>query len=1049
MVRLNRFVLIFVLLLFAVSVYAASTGKIIGRITDKEGNPLIGTNIVLEGTSLGAQTGVDGDFFILNIPPGTYTVRASMLGYNGVVYNNVQVSTDRTTKLSFDLEEKVMELGEEVVYIAKRPMIRKDMTDSRITRTSEDLKMMPVENVRDVIQLTAGTVGNNFRGGRDTEVSYIVDGVSMVDPMTGRYEGYIPQVSFSEVNVITGGQSVEYGNSLSGVVNQVTKDGGDRFEGSVFVRTNDMGEDEVFIGERDRMKDLQGVISGPIPFFDQLGAGDLSFLLSGQFYDTNGRFQNDDSTLSSFYGKLTYKITPRHKLTFNSAVSNSNYQYYGHLWSRTTNEDLLAQYRPTDNLGNLKPDYNFYARDENGNFLHDNDGNRIPWYNNNRVDTEDLNHNGVIDPGEDLNSNGFLDSEDLNNDYSLDSYNMLDHLPDYFGHTEQFSVKWNHTLNSRTFYEMSASYYKTLMKYNVNESFNEDSNGNGQLDLELSYSSFDEIPDDVLNSNYRAPNGEIIPFRDLLEAVIDDQNEVQYVWFDFNRNGVYEYEDLNGNEEWDWKKYGRGHDLFVDENNNGYIDASENGPKSEWLMWEDINFNSNSTDNDEFYTFGDGKTYYRLRWNDDYKETFTYKGSITSQVHRYHQIKSGIELQFMEIFDHDVDMASGGNVYGQNFKANPRLYGGWVEDKMEFEGMVINIGARLDIFDINWDNYPEDVTDPVTDTQSGGTVKNPVEVKEKYYWGPRLGVAFPITERDLLSFNYSRNFQIPILRYAYTNVNWDLSGAFPIIGNPNLEPERTTSYELTLRHQFMADLAMVATGFYKDVSGLVDTRQVFYDPRNWYGLYINLDYGNVRGFELSLEKRFSHFYSGSLSYTYSVAKGKASDARQNYENAWAENQIRTTESYLDWDQRNTIYGSVQFMVPKGTSPFGFDFFDEWLISLIGRYGSGLPFSSPAKSKEPPINDERLPYTLEFDGRIQKRFSFNDNFAMVAYLQGYNIFNHHNIDQRFFQVNADAGWYLENDSDNDGQPDKDVDGVYNDPRYWERGRYFQLGVGLEF
>ena len=203
---------------------------------------------------------------------------------------------------------------------------------------------------------------------------------------------------------------------------------------------------------------------------------------------------------------------------------------------------------------------------------------------------------------------------------------------------------------------------------------------------------------------------------------------------------------------------------------------------------------------------------------------------------------------------------------------------------------------------------------------------------------------------------------------------------------------------------------------------------------------MNQDYGNVRGFEISLEKRFSSYYSGNISYTYSVAKGKASEARQNYENAWANNLIRTTESYLNWDQRHTVYGNIQFMVPKGTRMFGNSILDEFSLSLIGKYGSGLPYSSPAKDKDPPVNDKRLPHTLSFDGRVQKRFTMTETFGVYAYLQIYNIFDQENIDQRFFQDNADMGWYEQFD---------DVDGKYDDPRYWQRGRLYQFGLGIDF
>jgi outer membrane receptor protein involved in Fe transport len=1040
------------LIAFAASpALAQQTGKIVGKVTDtRTGQPLGSANVLVEGTKLGASTDLDGVYFILNVPPGTYTVQASILGYKPIRYENVRVSTGLTTTLDFELEETVMEAAEAVTFVAERPLIQKDQTESRTTRSAEDIEMMPVRTVNEVVQLTAGTVGGNFRGGRGSEVAYLVDGALMVDPMTGNQENNIPMIAFEEINVITGGMSAEYGNALSGVVSQVTKEGNDRLSGAMKLRTNDMAS--TFIGQHDQLKEFQGSLSGRVPFFPK-SLGDIYFFGSGLWLDTKGRFEHDDQLEGSAFGKLTYKLSPQHKLTVSGSFSNTWWNNYGHLWSRDTDEDLLAEYSP-DRWDPEDGEYPFY--DANGN----------SWYGNGQIDMEDgfidgVYHpelrNGILDPGEDLNGNGFLDSEDLNNNAvrardaltdpvelsnsTPDVYNMQEHQPYFNQHTNSFSVKWNHALSSKSFYEISLSRYQTKAHYNTREKFNEDVNGNGWLDLEESYSSINEIPQDML---------------DQYGHLLLSNSDQSFFWIDRNGNGVYEYEDVNGNEMWDWAEYGPNYDMIRDDDDDGFIDASQNGPRDTWLQWEDIPFNVNYRDEDDYYMYGRGTTYNRNRWNNDDKITWTVNANATGQVHRYHQLKSGIEMKFYDIVDHDVDMASGGNVYGQDIAATPRSYGGWVEDKMEFEGMIVNLGMRLDVFDVNWDRYPSDLSDPVLSADAGGSeVKDPVSLDPETYWSPRLGVAFPITERDLLSFNYSRNFQIPVFNRLFTNSNWDFSGAFPIIGNPGLEPERTTSYELTLRHQFSDDLVVVTTGFYKDISGLVDTRQVFYTSLNWYGLYINRDYGNVRGFELSLEKRFSNFYSGNISYTYSVAKGKSSSTTQGYLAAYNGTIPRTTESYLDWDQRHTVYGNLQFMVPKGTRLMGQSWLDEVSMSVIGRYGSGLPYSSPPSGLNPPVNDMRLPYTLEFDGRVQKRFSMTKSFGFYAYLAAYNMFDQRNIDQRYFQAAANIEWYENTDENNiqRGAPGyndtKDVDGQYDNPQFWQRGRRYELGVGIDF
>jgi len=1002
------------------SALAQQTGKIVGKVTDtRTGQPLGSSNIVVEGTKLGASSDLDGVYFILNIPPGIYAVKASVLGYAPVRYENVRVSTGLTTTLDFKLEETVMEAAEAVTFVAERPLIQKDQTESRTTRNSADIKLMPVANVTQVVSLTAGTVGGNFRGGRESEVSYLVDGVSMIDPMTGNEENNIPMIAMEEINVITGGMGAEYGNALSGVVAQVTKEGGERYTGAMTFRTNDMAS--TFIGERDQMKDAQGSLAGRVPFFPR-SLGDVYFFASGQWYTTKGRLDNDDNNINSAFGKMTYKMTPQHKLTLSGSFSNQFFTNYNNLWRQTYYEDALSEFAPVDGVSPYV------------------DGNGNNWYGNGQVDTEDSNHNGVLDPGEDLDGNGSLDTEDLNHNFALDNYDMQDHTPYSENYTNSVALKWNHALSSKTFYEVSVSRYETKNHYNTREQYNEDSNGNGLFDMEESFGSIDEIPDAIL-----AEYG---------DKLMSNEDGSLY-WIDMNDNGVLEQEDLNGNGLWDWEVYGPDTDLYLDDDNDGYIDASQSGDPEDWLAWEDINFTSNEKDTRGFYTYGSGKTYNRFRWNNDDKVTWTISTNITSQVHRYHQLKSGFEAKFYTIEDFDIDIPSGGNVYGGDVDAEPRSYGAWVEDKMEFEGMIVNLGLRMDIFDVNWDYYPENLSDPVIDSNIGGEIKDPVSLNSQTYWSPRLGVAFPITEKDLLSFNYNRNFQIPILRFLFTNSTFDMSGAFPLVGNAALEPERTTAYELTLRHQFSDDLVVVATGFYKDISGLVDTRQVFYTALNWYGIYINQDYGNARGFEVSLEKRFSNFYSGNISYTYQVAKGKSSSTSAGYLTAYNATVPRTTDNYLDWDQRHSVYGNVQFMIPRGTHLFGQAWMDEVSASMIGKYGSGLPYSSESKDKNPPINDKRLPYTLSFDGRVQKRFSISDFTGAYVYLQVYNMFDNRNVNEDYFQDNADISWYENVDENNValGAPGyngtKDVDGQYDNPYFWERGRRYELGIGIEF
>ncbi len=205
--------------------YAGQTGKIVGKVSEKNsGAPVIGANILIQGTNFGAAADIEGFYSISNISPGTYVLSVTSIGYKKSIIQNVIVKIDLTTEINVELEQTVIE-GEEVIIIAKRPLVQKDLTSSSVTLSSDEMKIMPVENLSQVINLQAGVVGGHFRGGRSDEVAYFVDGVSVNNPISGN-AGFIPEnASVREMEVISGTFNAEYGQAMSGVVNIVTQDG--------------------------------------------------------------------------------------------------------------------------------------------------------------------------------------------------------------------------------------------------------------------------------------------------------------------------------------------------------------------------------------------------------------------------------------------------------------------------------------------------------------------------------------------------------------------------------------------------------------------------------------------------------------------------------------------------------------------------------------------------------------------------------------------------------------------------------------------------------
>ena len=233
--QINRFFIL--CLIFLQFIFAGTTGKISGKVVDENNQPLIGCNIVVKGTSLGAATNIKGEYFILNIPPGKYDLTASMIGYGTVTVEGTLVMVDLTAKTNFFLKPETIE-GDVITVTAEKPTVRLDQTSMSAVVSSEDIENLPVTDVGDVIELQAGIVrdpngGFHVRGGRSSEVSFWVDGVATTDSYDGSSGLEIENAGIQEVQVISGTFNAEYGQAMSGIVNVVTKDGGLNYQGNL------------------------------------------------------------------------------------------------------------------------------------------------------------------------------------------------------------------------------------------------------------------------------------------------------------------------------------------------------------------------------------------------------------------------------------------------------------------------------------------------------------------------------------------------------------------------------------------------------------------------------------------------------------------------------------------------------------------------------------------------------------------------------------------------------------------------------------------------
>lgn len=274
-----KYLLTTLLLVMAANVALAQSGRIVGSILEAGTNePLTGATVIIQGTTQGAAADIDGNYRILNVRPGTYTLEFRFIGYRPYIVEGVQVRTDLNTEVNAVMTSETV-VGQEIIVQATQDVVIKDLTSSEARVNRDQIEKLPVQEVGDIIQLQAGvTVGPggaiHIRGGRASEVSYIVDGVRVTDDYDRGSGLRIENQSIEELQVVSGTFNAEYGQAMSGIVNIVTRSGNNDFNGNINIWGGEYGTDytQVFTGlpssfeDADPMRqyNIEGSFSGPI-----------------------------------------------------------------------------------------------------------------------------------------------------------------------------------------------------------------------------------------------------------------------------------------------------------------------------------------------------------------------------------------------------------------------------------------------------------------------------------------------------------------------------------------------------------------------------------------------------------------------------------------------------------------------------------------------------------------------------------------------------------------------------------------------------------------
>lgn len=462
------------------------------------------------------------------------------------------------------------------------------------------------------------------------------------------------------------------------------------------------------------------------------------------------------------------------------------------------------------------------------------------------------------------------------------------------------------------------------------------------------------------------------------------------------------------------------------------------------------------------YTFLHGGTSMGHYYQRTYSTTL--KFDITSQVSKNHEVKFGVEYKSHNLNYESFSVLRDTTVFTtptipsitsasrNSYSKDPVEFSTYLQDKMEFESLILNIGLRYDYFDAK-SQYSTNTFYPTPNHPELPYDIDPnsllADAEAKHQFSPRLGVSFPITDKGIIHFSYGHFFQIPPFRYLYTNPYFKFSYNDQQYGNANLNAEKTVTYELGLQQALTEDLAFNVTTYYKDVRDLLTSQQIRVAEDETYFMYVNKDYANIKGVILSLTKRRTaqDNLGFSLDYTFQVADGNNTDADAFFLDLSSDRQSEKVPIPLNWDKRHTLNGTISFGDPN-----------NWNVTLVGRVGTGLPYN-PLLVKGQVIlkpNSGRRPMQTTIDLLAEKTFEIGD-FRLNVFAKVFNLFDTSN-ENSVYSTTGRSTYTLEKSygtAERTNELAQFIDGLHSADEYFVRPDFFlsprevRLGVSLEF
>ncbi len=919
---------------FFASEVLAQTGKISGRVVDSIGEALPGVNVAIVGTTQGAVADADGYYVILNVSPGTYTVRASFVGFTAQVVEGTRVNIDQTTTINFTLEVETVGMGE-VVVTAEVPVVQTDVSNSQLNVAADRIEVLPVASVTGVVGLQAGIQGLSIRGSGSSELSFSVNGLTLRDERNNSPFTNISLTSIQEVQVQTGGFNAEYGNVRSGVINVVTKEGSrDRYEGDVIFRYSPPAQKHFGA----RADDLNSYWVRPFVDPDvawtgtENGAWDEATQLQYPSFEgwvaiSEELLKDDDPTNDLTPAALREAFLWQHRKEMK--VVDPDY-----------NVDIgVGGPVPviSDALGNLR----FHAS-----FRLDQDMYLIPlqtdrfdqWSGHVKVTSDvgqgmKLSLEGLRGKTTGTASSRFGQPGVFRSPFGIASQmsrvSFIDtriFSTDYWAPTEvntfMAGAKFTHLINPATFYEVRVNAFDS--KYDTNP---------GRLRDEAAVVTiggvgFDEAP------------------------------------FGFQPRPTFG------------------------------VDGMRTGVGM-----------SNARDSSRV-------TAYNL------------KADITSQLNRFLQVKSGIEYNLSDTrvnygsFDAFLRSSNSQSAWDET----PVRGAAYVQSKLEFQGMVANVGLRLDYFHAGGDWFDYDpFTSAFSAQQAAGldTLLDRSTTDRIVTASPRLGVSFPVTNVSKLFFNYGHFRSMPDPNNLYLVRAFSETGQISRVADPNNSLPKTVAYELGYEQSLFDQYLVRVAGYYKDVAlqpFLVE--YVSRDGQVNYTVSEPNSFEDIRGFEFTFSRNRGRYFQGFVNYTYMVFTSGYFNLRRVFENPTAQREFAESDAERRRASSRPVprpYGraNIDLLLPADFGPGtgAFRPLADWRLSFIGTWQKGAKFTWTGGGSVPGVlNNVSFRDSWNLDLRITKNFNLGGRRAQF-FVDVFNVLNRRQLSFNGFVDGNDQTAYL--------------------------------------